>query len=350
MRSRNADSYPREHHIPGAPDSDRELVTFALFTHNQYGTVREALLSALAQDYSPLEVLISDDASRDSTHDVIMDTLSRTHSVHDVRVLRNEPNLGIALHVSRVLREAKGRLVVLAAGDDISGPDRVAALVREWKARGAGTMYLSSDAQLIDGDGRVIAPSARSGDRPDSLAKLLSGEAMPLGATEACTKDLITLFGDLPADILNEDWALPFRAALLGTLAYVDRPLVQYRVSAGAVSQNQHVQTRESLSIKKADYHARLLLALDCMQSDLDRLKEVAPDRAELLDADLLHSAIQSRRRIISLMEQLYRARANSNALQLVTLIARHPVQLPWLALCYIARQLKSHGRMNGGL
>lgn len=161
---------------------------------------------------------------------------------------------------------------------------------------------------------------------------------------------MITTFGDLPSGVVNEDWVLPFRASLLGQLAYVDQPLVKYRASASGVSQNQGFQNRTNLSIKKADYHARLLMALDCMDSDLCRLKEVAPDRAKLLDTKRLIRSIQARRNKISLMEQFYRARASSNALQLLTLIARHPVQLPWLALCYIAQRLNSRGRVNAGL
>jgi glycosyltransferase involved in cell wall biosynthesis len=46
---------------------DRMSVTFGLVCHDQRLFIREALRAALAQDYEPPEVLISDDDSTDGT-------------------------------------------------------------------------------------------------------------------------------------------------------------------------------------------------------------------------------------------------------------------------------------------
>ena len=47
------------------------MVTYVVLTYNQESYIREAVQSALAQNYSPLEVIVSDDCSIDKTFDVI---------------------------------------------------------------------------------------------------------------------------------------------------------------------------------------------------------------------------------------------------------------------------------------
>ena len=51
---------------PAAPEPP-PLVTLALITYRQERFVREAVRGVLAQTYSPLQVVISDDASPDAT-------------------------------------------------------------------------------------------------------------------------------------------------------------------------------------------------------------------------------------------------------------------------------------------
>ena len=51
------------------------LVTFSLLCHNHERFIREAVRSALAQDYEPLEILISDDHSTDATLDIIQEEI-----------------------------------------------------------------------------------------------------------------------------------------------------------------------------------------------------------------------------------------------------------------------------------
>ena len=46
-----------------ADGTGRPLVTFYVIAYNQSRFVREAVESALAQTYSPLEILLSDDCS-----------------------------------------------------------------------------------------------------------------------------------------------------------------------------------------------------------------------------------------------------------------------------------------------
>ena len=50
---------------------DKPLITFLLVSYNQEAYIREAIEGALAQTYSPLEIVISDDCSSDATFSLI---------------------------------------------------------------------------------------------------------------------------------------------------------------------------------------------------------------------------------------------------------------------------------------
>ena len=48
----------------------KPLLTFAVGAYNQERFIREAVESAFAQTYSPLEIVLSDDCSRDRTFEI----------------------------------------------------------------------------------------------------------------------------------------------------------------------------------------------------------------------------------------------------------------------------------------
>src|SRR2546426_2282756 len=138
------------------PWQPRPLITFALFSYNQERFVRAAVRGALLQTYSPLEIICSDDASSDLTADVVRDELTSYSGEHTIHFNVNATNLGIADHLSHVLNKARGELVVVAAGDDVSFPERTEMLFQAWSREGRKVMSLFSGYELIDVSGRVL--------------------------------------------------------------------------------------------------------------------------------------------------------------------------------------------------
>jgi glycosyltransferase involved in cell wall biosynthesis len=90
-------------------NTDRPLVTFALIAYNQEEYIREAVESALAQDYSPLEIIISDDCSKDNTFNIIQEVTSLYKGNHKVVINRNPENIGIGSHINKLNILAKGK-------------------------------------------------------------------------------------------------------------------------------------------------------------------------------------------------------------------------------------------------
>lgn len=216
---------------------DLPLVTFALFAYNQESYIREAVNGALAQDYPNLEIIISDDGSTDATWPLILECVDSYRGSHVVRVSRNERNLGIIGHVNRVAMLSSGAIIIMAAGDDISCASRVRECVLSMHSTKAYAVF--SAVQKIDSEGVPLGQPAQlwSAHRAVSLDLVVAaGGGLGIGASYAYRKDCFDWPWPLPESLVSEDRLLPLRATLLGGVAYVARPLVQYRVTGQSMT------------------------------------------------------------------------------------------------------------------
>lgn len=211
---------------------DRPLVTFAVFAYNQAHFVRDAVSAAFAQTYTPLQIILSDDCSKDETFAIMEEMAQAYRGPHTVVLNRNPHNLNIGGHINRVMELVEGELVVPAAADDISEPHRTQTVVDRWLASGRTAMSLHSATRHIDADGNDLGvhPFAHP-EKLDDRDAIARHALSLLGASHCWAKEIFTRFGPLLREVVNEDVALPFRSSLIGHIAYIDEPLVRYRVN-----------------------------------------------------------------------------------------------------------------------
>lgn len=221
---------------------DVPKVTLAIFSFNQQSYIRKALEGAFAQTYASLDIQITDDCSSDNTVAEIEDFISNYRGPHSVSFHRNQTNLGWdswGLNISNAVERADGELIVVAAGDDISTPNRVARLVEAWLSAGKPSGVLHSAFETISDsptfNGILREDGMHFGDQTPLELVRNDGEGI-LGATMAFTKDLFERFGTLPDKTVFEDRVLGFRALLAGTVLYISQPLVRYRLHDSNVS------------------------------------------------------------------------------------------------------------------
>lgn len=102
------------------------LVTLGVPVHNGERYLVAALGSLLAQDYQNLEILISDNASSDST-----EAICRKFAADNsrVRYIRQETNIGAKKNFEFLVAEARGTYFAWCAHDDIRKPRFVSACV-----------------------------------------------------------------------------------------------------------------------------------------------------------------------------------------------------------------------------
>ena len=210
-------------------EHDRPLVTIALFAYNQERFIREAVEGVLGQDYEPLEIILSDDCSADETFAIIKNMVKEYAGSNKVILNRNENNLGICPHVSKIMSIASGDLIIVASGDDISLPGRTSTLVESWLSSNREPDLLCSDYFLINESGAMLRVG--KGCKLENMTPVRIAEHgfSVLGATAAWTKSLWLRFPEIPAPVVHEDQIMSFRAAMAGGIKYIEMPLVRYR-------------------------------------------------------------------------------------------------------------------------
>jgi glycosyltransferase involved in cell wall biosynthesis len=208
-------------------DPKRPLATFALFAFNQENVIREAVEAALAQDYSPLEIILSDDNSSDGTFAIMQEIAANYVGPHYIKLNRTSSNKGVSGHLTSLLSLATGDLIVIGAGDDISLPGRVSQLVDTAMDISSNLsnecICLYSDYEELDSERLQFKQFTEF-----SIDHLISFSG-PVGATLAISKGLWTRIKRLRTDLVNEDRFFSFVAAFSGSLVRCPEVLIRYR-------------------------------------------------------------------------------------------------------------------------
>jgi glycosyltransferase involved in cell wall biosynthesis len=195
------------------------LVSFILISYNQEKFIREAVIAALNQEYSQLEIIISDDHSSDSTFEIIKEIASDYSGPHNLVINRNAKNLGLARHFSSMVARAKGEIIVVAAGDDISLPHRALKTVEILRSNPEASFVSFTDV-IIDEDGKVQKSKIISKPKKlqyITLAEYISGSSFPFsGASRGFRKKIFEVFGNLNEACPTEDTPYILRGLILG--------------------------------------------------------------------------------------------------------------------------------------
>jgi glycosyltransferase involved in cell wall biosynthesis len=247
----------------------RPLVSILLIAYNQADVVADAVAGALAQTYSPLEILISDDCSQDGTFAAIEAAVRDYRGPHRIVLNRNEHNLGISAHLSQLARMSHGELMVVAAGDDVSVPERCERLVDCWNARGRQVDLIASDLVEFDSTdpqaGRIAPTDLGSYAGFDDWAR---GRPWLVGAAHAWSRRLFERFGDMLPGAMAEDQIMAFRAVMSGGAYSLREPLVRYR--RGGLSGKRRWRTVEQFIARVQQTTRFGLVESDQFQRDAD--------------------------------------------------------------------------------
>src|SRR5262249_30439746 len=101
------------------------IATVAMVTFNSERFVREAIESVLAQEFRSFELVVSDDCSTDSTWKIVQE-----YAGPQVRVFRNEANLGEVPNRNKALELARGKYLMFLDGDDYLYPHGLGHMVK----------------------------------------------------------------------------------------------------------------------------------------------------------------------------------------------------------------------------
>lgn len=215
------------------------LVTCILLSYNHERFIEDAIVGLLEQDYDNIEFIISDDASSDNTYKKIQ-TVTEKYVIEKKIILnKNEENMGLIKHFNKLVSMAKGDIIVVAAGDDISLRNRVSNTVDIF-LKNKNVTFVSFNDEIIDSNNKIISSGNRvkyDGIKIFNLEDFISGEKIPFSAaSRAFRKEIYHTFGDLDQNSITEDTPYIIRGLIMGQTAISSDIAIRYRRHANNLS------------------------------------------------------------------------------------------------------------------
>jgi glycosyltransferase involved in cell wall biosynthesis len=213
------------------------LVSILIPVYNRAHLIEETVQSALAQTYSPIEVVVVDNASPDGTWEVL-----QRLAVQDarVRIFRNASNIGPVRNWRACVDQARGEYAKILWSDDLIAPDYLARCVPMLADPAVGFVYtwatVFSDSDAGTGTGlynRAIETGIHPGER--YIRAAFSDLEVPVspGCALFRLKDLCrNLLVDVPNDLL----IFLLTAADYPRFAVIDAPLSLFREHKGSIT------------------------------------------------------------------------------------------------------------------
>jgi glycosyltransferase involved in cell wall biosynthesis len=122
-------------------------VSVCMPTYNGERYIRDSIESVLMQDFQDYELIIVDDASTDSTLEII-----NSFNDHRIRLHQNEASVGIPGNWNLCLAKSKGRYVKYLFQDDILYPDCISTMLDTFKTdMRIGISFSKRDLLVEDG-------------------------------------------------------------------------------------------------------------------------------------------------------------------------------------------------------
>lgn len=199
------------------------MITVLMSVFNNAAYLREAIDSILNQTYTDFEFLIIDDASTDSSKEIIL-------SYHDtrIRLIENERNIGLTKSLNKGLREAKGEYIARMDADDISLPDRLAAQ-HAFLQQNPDVGVVSSWVQVIDEQGNNLRYWSTPLS-PEAIYYKLNFRNCLAHAAVMFRKEIVLAQGGYNENIARaQDYELWFRLSKITKICQLDRALLKWR-------------------------------------------------------------------------------------------------------------------------
>lgn len=204
------------------------LVSVIIPTYNRHDTVGRSIESVLLQTYRPMEVIVVDDGSTDSTLEVLE---GYENAIRVVARANGGPSAARNSGVS----VAKGEIIAFLDSDDTWRPEKLTRQIKLLLDGGSGVPCCVCNSSLMDDAGSAQTSFGVS-NVDCGLKEGYWMNPAPLVATRfilfnqvvAIRKSAFEKVGGFKENMrLLEDHDLAFRLALLGPWAFVAEPLVE---------------------------------------------------------------------------------------------------------------------------
>ena len=219
-------------------------IVILLSTYNGEDYLAEQLDSLLKQTYSNFIIIIRDDASNDSTEQIINHYVERNQEkIHKLSGINSNvgPSSSFGLLIKYAIKEkialGVSRLyMMLCDQDDIWIEEKLKIQMLEMLNAERKTpdapIIVHSDLKVVDQSKRVIAKSfveyqGLEVERNKFTNVVISN--LVTGCTTLFNEELAQIALPIPDNAIMHDWWLALTASAFGRVIFIDMPLVEYR-------------------------------------------------------------------------------------------------------------------------
>jgi glycosyltransferase involved in cell wall biosynthesis len=285
-------------------------------TYNGSAYVTEQLESFSAQSLLPTEVVIVDDCSKDDTIEVV--TRFAQTAPFEVRIIKNETNLGYSANFEKGLSLAQGELIFFSDQDDTWVPSKLETFQKYFEQSGE-PLVLYSDCNLVGSKleplGRTVWESLAINDE---VQKIITG---PQGFEYSLRRPIIYFGHSMAIPASFRDLVLPMGsgfghdtwvgtiAAALRNVVLIPQPLVNYRQHTTQVTGNKTPTLSNRLKrqwrglniFRDPEYYTRWISEYGVLRQHLKKIGKVDAANLQVLDDKLtyLESTLTMRQRHI---------------------------------------------------
>lgn len=216
------------------------LVSVVVVTYNSADFVLETLESIKKQTYQKIEIIISDDKSKDDTIQIcnnwIDENIDRFISS---KIITTDKNLGIPANCNRGVRESNGEWIKLIAGDDMLLPDALEKYIKFIKLNNNCEIVHAKVIRMIHKNDTIeyieaekILETLDEKMQPYEQFRLLKFSSMVKAPSVFIKKELLEILNYFDESIkLCEDWPFWLKLTKAGKKFYfLNEEIVLYRI------------------------------------------------------------------------------------------------------------------------
>ena len=238
-------------------DEATPLVSVIMSVHNGEQWLKEAIDSILRQTWPNWELWIVDDASDDSTWQILESYIRKPPD--RISIIRQDPKQGLTKNLNMILPFAQGEFIARMDADDISEPDRLAKQVA-FLRQNPSVDVVASFISLIDQKGqaiRTVWEDDRKTFTNDTIKAMLPSRNCIAHPSIMMRGKLLRTYCYNEAQTHSQDWDLWLRLANDGKIIEkIQAPLLLYRVHDSSITSTSN---KKSAFRKKHEFYQRYL-------------------------------------------------------------------------------------------
>lgn len=210
-----------------------DKIDILMATYNGEKYLKEQIESILNQTYKNIRLIISDDASKDSTPQILEEYRKKDSRIE---IYLNKENRGVVKNIEFLLEKVEDEFYMLADQDDVWLPLKVEKSIETLKKQNADLVF--GDLEVVDEKLETLYPSFgdfmllnRKINKYIDSYKVNYLYNCVTGCTVLSKKEFIEKILPIPAEskyLIHDHW-IGIMVALNGKLAYMPEKYIKYR-------------------------------------------------------------------------------------------------------------------------